>query len=63
MDRTELATGILLESFQVPNWVIGGTGDFNGDGQVDIVWQNDVTDERLVWLMNGTDLAGTSDIT
>jgi len=30
------------------------SGDFNGDGQADIVWQNSSTGERKVSLMNGT---------
>ena len=28
--------------------------DFNGDGKVDLLWQNMSTGERYVWLMNGT---------
>jgi hypothetical protein len=30
-----------------------GTGDFNGDGKSDIVWQND-NGTPSMWLMNGT---------
>jgi len=28
--------------------------DFNGDGQVDLVWSDTQTGERRIWLMNGT---------
>ncbi len=28
--------------------------DFNGDGHPDLLWQNTVTGERSLWLMNGT---------
>jgi hypothetical protein len=28
--------------------------DFNGDGKADILWQNNSTGQRLIWLMNGT---------
>src|SRR6185503_9191329 len=35
-------------------------GDFNGDGKVDLIWQNAATGERAVWLMNGT--AMSSDV-
>ena len=31
-----------------------GAADFDGDGKVDIIWQNNVTGARAVWLMNGT---------
>ena len=35
------------------DWKAVGTGDFNGDGQTDIVWEH--TDGRiLLWNMSGT---------
>ncbi|MBW4522523.1 MAG: DUF4347 domain-containing protein [Scytolyngbya sp. HA4215-MV1] len=42
-----------------PNWVVEGTGDFNGDGMADIVWRNyDTTGPEAgkvyIWLMNRT---------
>ena len=40
------------------NWRIGGTGDFNGDGNIDIVLRNPVTDENIIWIMSGTTLSG-----
>jgi hypothetical protein len=36
------------------NWQIVGTGDFNNDGKVDILWRNKSTGRNVVWLMNGT---------
>ena len=35
------------------SWHIAGTGDYNHDGQTDILWQND-DGQADVWLMNGT---------
>ena len=32
--------------------------DFNGDGQIDILWQNLDTGQRGVWLMHGTTVLG-----
>jgi FG-GAP-like repeat len=40
-----------------PSWHARTTGDFNGDGTVDILWQND-DGAPAVWLMNGTTFIG-----
>ena len=40
-----------------------GGGDFNGDGKPDILWRNQATGDDLVWLMNGTTLAGGAVLT
>jgi hypothetical protein len=37
-----------------PEWLILGSADFNGDGEVDLLWQNTRTGQGAVWLMNGT---------
>ena len=38
-------------------WHIKGTGDFNGDGHSDILWQND-NGSVAIWEMNGTNFIG-----
>jgi ELWxxDGT repeat protein len=45
-----------------PDWKVVGTGDFNGDGHSDILWQN--TDGQVaIWEMNGTSqIAGGSQL-
>ena len=42
-----------------PTWQIKGTGDFNGDGKSDILWQNNDGTAGL-WMMNGA--AVTSEV-
>ena len=39
-----------------PNWKAVGTGDFNGDGFSDILWQN-ASGQTAVWEMNETNVA------
>ena len=34
------------------SWEIEGTGDFNGDGNSDILWQND-DGTPVIWTMDG----------
>ncbi|MBF0318241.1 MAG: VCBS repeat-containing protein [Nitrospirae bacterium] len=36
------------------NWVAVGIGDFNADGNRDILWRDMVTGTNYVWLMSGT---------
>jgi FG-GAP repeat. len=58
MNGTTLMDGRLLSPSRVAdtNWKIVGSGDFNGDGWADIVWQHQTTGETSVWIMNGTTL-------
>jgi len=35
------------------NWRIGGIGDFNNDGQLDIFWHHQLYGYNHVWFMNG----------
>ena len=39
--------------FLDPIWHIVGTGDFNGDGNPDIILENSGSGERVLWLMYG----------
>jgi uncharacterized repeat protein (TIGR03803 family) len=41
-----------------PAWKAIGTGDFNKDGDSDILWQNKNTGQVSVWEMDGTTLIG-----
>lgn len=43
-------------------WRPIATGDFNADGQADIVWRNVDTGRVIVWFMNGTSCIGTATI-
>src|SRR5207237_1207007 len=36
-----------------PTWPVRGTGDFNRDGQADLVLQSTVNGAVAIWLMNG----------
>jgi len=43
-----------------PAWRVGGTGDINGDGFADLVWQNSNDGTLSAWLMRGTQVLGAS---
>ena len=42
------------------NWRIGGTGDFNGDGKVDILWRHYGNGKNALWFMDGSTIIGTA---
>jgi hypothetical protein len=44
------------------NWKMIGTADFNGDGQLDILWYYPSTGHIAYWYMNGTSITGAIDL-
>jgi hypothetical protein len=40
-----------------PSWHVEGTGDYNGDGKSDILWQSD-DGTPAIWFMNGMNFIG-----
>jgi parallel beta-helix repeat protein len=36
------------------DWIVAGTGDFDGDGADDILWRHLVSGKNCIWLMDGT---------
>jgi len=48
-----LVGGGVVSSVPGPSWHAIGTGDFNGDGHSDILWQN-TSGQAAIWEMNGT---------
>ncbi len=49
----------LLPSITNMSWQVAGTGDFNGDGQMDILWRHATKGKTRIWLMNDTSLTPT----
>jgi hypothetical protein len=41
------------------NWRVAGFGDFDGDGNADVLWRNVATGENYLYPMDGTTILGT----
>ncbi|MFC2142625.1 hypothetical protein ACFLR7_06805 [Acidobacteriota bacterium] len=39
---------------------MAGTGDFNGDGKVDILWRSYADGRNAVWYMDGVSRTGSA---
>src|SRR5260221_629901 len=58
-----LKNGYLQRAIYLPTvstqWHIAGVGDFLGNGQSDLVWQNTSTGQRAIWFMTNGYLQST----
>jgi hypothetical protein len=65
MSGTVTRTGSYLtpRSFADTRWQIRGVADFNGDGQLDILWHHQGNGELYVWYLDGTATIGGSYLT
>ncbi len=56
--NTRVGSAVALGGALAPPWKIAASGDWNRDGQTDLLWRNSSTQKLLVWTMNGTAKAG-----
>jgi len=54
MNGTQQVGSGMLPSVTDTAWQIGGVGDFNADGAVDIVWRHQATGKNVLWYLAGT---------
>ena len=55
-----MAQTIALPENPGPSWQLEGTGDVNGDGKSDLIFQNTANGEVAVWEMNGASILGSA---
>lgn len=61
-DAQSISSSYALPGVSDINWKLAATGDFNHDGNTDLVWRNSVTGDNAVWFMNGGAFASASDL-
>jgi hypothetical protein len=44
------------------SWQIMGTGDYNKDGNIDILWRNISSGTNVVWYMNGVTWSSSAEL-
>jgi len=59
--RLDPRAAALGDETDIDNKIVG-TGDFNGDGEEDILWRNTADGDNTVWLMTGTTYGGTASL-
>ena len=60
---TTVTGGSYITPTQSPSYQAVAIGDYNGDGQPDIVFMNPATGQLVIWYMNGTVATGTANVT
>ena len=45
------------------NWSVAGVGDFNADGNADLLWRDSSSGALVEWLMNGSGIIGSGSVT
>ena len=58
MNGVEVTGADFLPTVADRNWTIVGVGDFNGDGDPDILWRNTSTGQNAVVYMKGVEATG-----
>jgi len=58
MDGAERIGRESLLTLDDTNLDIKGTGDFNNDGHVDLLWRNEASGQNSVWYMDGAERIG-----
>jgi hypothetical protein len=53
-------TSMLPSVDAASGWQVLGVGDFNGDGELDLLWRNGLSGQNAVWYMNGGALTGSA---
>ena len=60
VDPRDAPEAVSLASAADTNWALCGTGDFNDDGNDDLLWRNLSDGRNAVWFMNGVTWIGVA---
>lgn len=59
-DRVGAAVPLTGAATLPTNWTLSATGDFNNDGNPDILWRNETSQKLVVWTMGESGALGTA---
>jgi hypothetical protein len=64
MDGETVVSSVSTTTVPNPNlWKVAGNGDYNGDGNSDILWRHAVTGQNHMYLMNGATILSSVSVT
>jgi FG-GAP repeat len=58
MNGASVASSGVLGLLPPATWTLAAVGDFNGDGNSDLLWR-DTAGDTAIWFMNGTTVSST----
>jgi hypothetical protein len=64
MNAATIATTLGVTTVPNPTvWKVAGNGDYNGDGNADILWRDEVTGQNHMYLMDGPTVSSSVSVT
>ncbi|MGQ0658684.1 MAG: FG-GAP-like repeat-containing protein, partial [Chromatiales bacterium] len=55
---TRVGSSVGIDTLASLSWIIAGAGDFDGDGDADILFRNKVSGANRIWFMDGAARVG-----
>ena len=62
MNGAQVSNSAYITTLPPSTWLLKDTGDYNGDGKSDILWQN-TSGDLYDWTMNGSQVTNSSYVT
>jgi hypothetical protein len=62
LDGAQFLSAAYLFTVADQSWTIVGTGDFNADGKIDILWRNTSTGTNAIWYMDLAQFIGAENL-
>ena len=62
MNGATIADDVALPEVSDTAWQVVGTGNFNGQGNLDLLWRNQSTGKNIVWMVDGASVSSWGEL-